>query len=488
MFEAFKIGVELVGINGASHVIGAVTRDIMKLAHELEATNSKFKGLTQTMEIGFAGILGGGAILGGLYKIQEAGREQAHIQQELITSGLKQADVAKMVGEAWQLAQTKRDFTSDQYLNMLVESRGALPDVPALMNAAPYLADFATDVKLGDSGADPKGMLQDAIKTAAIRGRLYKPGTRDLDEAGFREEMDWMGRATRFTHGQQNPHTMRMMASQAGPMARGMSAEAFYGWGAEVANTMGASKTGTALGSMAMQFMGGVMPKYVAEHLLAAHVLKEGHVKFAKGGHALLGDGAMDDEAGFRQNPYTWLYAEIKKAAAKDKIDTQTEVYRMFGRQTTIRLGSDADANIGELTNAFNQQKKAWGAGDTAAQARANDPDTIMRSFSASWTDFVKALGSPMVGPANDMLVKVTGAVRDMTAWANANQDKVLKLEKAAAVVGVLLAAQSPSSGPVWRSSRPPSLRSLSGPPRPWLWRSSTDRRVSAPWPHRSIS
>ena len=358
---------------------------------------------------------------------------------------MKREEIAQLTAKAWDLSLTKGDQSATQYLEMMAEMRNALPDTDMVLKFAPMAADFMSDMQMGDPHADPKGMLQDAIKTLAIRGKLYKPGTREIDEDGVMNELDWMGRATRFTNGQQNAHTFRQMASQAGPIARSMSADAFYGMGAEVGNTLNASKTGTALSSLFQQFIGGTMTNRVFDELASSRIIKKEHTHQVNGkGPHILDAGALDDEAGFGDNPFTWLNTEIKKYAADHHMSTQNAAVRILGRATTQRLGSDAVANIGELENSYEKQKQAFGIKDTADEARKNSPANMMRQLSSGWDTLMTALGKSLWlpgGPFPATVHMLVDGLHTMTAWAldPANASAIAGILRWTAAIGAFL-------------------------------------------------
>ena len=419
MIDVFEIGVSLTMANGVSSVLSTIQKDLLGMSHSINDVEKGF-GRMHAAVLGLTGVMAGAGLLGAMWKVADAGREQISIEERLLTAGMKRAEIEQMTAKAWDLAQTKRDQSSTQYLEMLAEMRNALPDTNEVLKVAPLAADFMTDIKMGHPDADSGGMLQDALKTISLRHRLYHPGTRDLDEAGIQDELDWQGRATRFTNGQQNPHTFRQMASQAGPAAAGMSSEAFYGFGAEVANTLQASKAGTAMSSLFQQLIGGTMPKWVAENLIQGGILDKNKVHFANG-HANLDAGAVHDEKGMIDNPFTWLNSTISDYAKAHHITAQQASYKILGRATTQRLGSDAVGNIGELQGAFEKQKQAWGIRDTANEARQNDPANLMRQVAAGWEDLQVALGKSMWLPGGTFYTaahELIDGLRALTGWA----------------------------------------------------------------------
>jgi hypothetical protein len=448
--------------NEVSAVLAAIGRDLGKLDSAFSGTSSRAAagfGLMKASALTFAGVLAGTAgVLASMYKIQEAAREQVHIEEQLVTAGMSRKEIAEYTAKAWELSQTKRDQTSTEFMEMMAEMRNVIPEGKDVMKMAPKAADFMTDIRLGDDKADPKGMLQDALKTINARGRMYHLGTKDLNEEAINDELDWMGRATRFTKGQQNPATFRAMATQGGPMSRITSAEAFYGYGAEVANTLGASKTGTMMTGLAQELIGGTMTKNTFNNLKKYGWFKDKSKVHWEGGNAHIQAGALDDEAGLYGdkdgkggNPFLWVYNHMKTAAEKMSKDskgkisyeqaTQTIGYQVFGRQNVQRFGGDVMANIGELINSFLKQKEAWGVQDTAKEARDKDPTNIMRQFTSAWDDLMKALGGPMVKPVHKLLLQMADVFRRLGDWANTHQKDVAEYEEIAAKVALVAGA-----------------------------------------------
>jgi hypothetical protein len=442
MFDAFKIGVSIVMENRASGAIGSIQRELGGLHRTVEDIHSSLRKMQNALG-DVAAVLGGGGILDAMGQMVDKGKEQVNLEEQLLTAGVKRLEIARMLAEAQSLGLSKGDFSTTQYLEMMAEMRNSVPDTATVLQLAPAAADFMTDIKMGDPNGDTDGMLQDALKTIAIRGKLYKPGTHELDIPAITTELDWMGRETRFTHGQQNPHTMRQTAAQDGAAAIGMSPEAFYGWGAEVSNTMGASKAGTAMGSLFQQMVGGTMPKWIAENLINAKILHGDKVKF-KSGHANLENGALDDQAGFTSNPFLWLSKEVSNYAKELHLSTAQAATQMFGRQTAQRLGLDSANNVGELSNAFDHEKQAWGVKQTSDEARLNSPDNIISQVTSAWTDLQAALSKSLWMPGGALTIwahDLIDGIHTITAWVNdpKNAQLVEKIAMFAAVgVGIV--------------------------------------------------
>jgi hypothetical protein len=423
-FDGMTVSIELIAIDRVSEVLMRLRRQLKDVQESADKTSRSFSALGLAMK-GTALLFGGAAVLGVLDHMADKGREMVALEEKLITSGVKRVDVMKMVAEANRLSATKGDFTSTQYLEGMVEMRNTLPDLQNMTAMSPHMADFMTDMKVGDPNGNPEGEMQDTLKLAAMRGKLYFPGTKTLDEAGIADTMDMVAKITRFTNGQQNAHSMRMMAAQEGPAALGMTDQAMT-YGAELANTMGAAKAGTAVSSFFQQFIGGVMPKWVAENLMKPSapgrhdgILDDRRVEFA-GNHATLLPGALPDKSLAESNPFQFMNEITQKYAKMHDMTQQEALYQIMGRATSQREASDVVNNIGELVNAWTKTQQAFGVKATADEARKNNYNTVHDEVTSGWSDVQKNIGISLIEPGGVFMkgmLQIANALKIVNAY-----------------------------------------------------------------------
>jgi hypothetical protein len=336
-----------------------------------------------------------------------------------------------------------------------MEMRGQVGNTDETIKLMPIFADLMTDFKLANPEKDTNGMFKDAIKIVQMRGKFYKPGTQEIDIKSIKDELDHMALVDKATKGQVNPTTLRQTVSMAGPLAKSMTADEIYYFGAELYNTMGHSKTGVALSSLAQQMLGGQMKESVAQNMEHYGFLNHNDVKYGKGGKVEIGSDGINNKEQFKKNPMEWFYEHLDKAGEqykkeydlthKEKLSLadakQNLLYLILGRATTQRLGSELDSGRAELINFANLVGKGMDSTDTAKTARAEDPYTGIQMFNSAFQDLIKSFGLPMVKPINDGIHQVVDAIHDLTKWANnpENRETVIMAEKAAAVIAGLL-------------------------------------------------
>ena len=131
---------------------------------------------------------------------------------------------------------------------------------------------------------------------------------------------------------------MLTMSRQAGLPIKTMTQEAFYAGLGEMAVSQGAARTGTATTSLFSQFVGGIMPKRVAEEMEKMDLLKPGEYHTVRGGGVVMKESASLRLGQGMTDPIGFITGTLNDIMTKKGMDDQQkilEIYRLFGRQTT---------------------------------------------------------------------------------------------------------------------------------------------------------
>lgn len=189
-----------------------------------------------------------------------------------------------------------------------------------------------------------------------------------------------------------------------------------------VAQAMGGPRAGTALMSAAQQFLGGTTTQRTAKAAQKYGLV--GDYDVGRGGQVQFRDGSLNTPfiKALREDPLEAMKIAQKALydAGKKNVEEQVpELYKIFGRQTTQRMMHDLLRNMPQIEAERKRLKGAMGTGDADATANEQDISKNIHNLSAAWKDFQATLGnSPMVVSA---LQSITGAIKGMTDWAQAN-------------------------------------------------------------------
>lgn len=447
MISAWKIGVEIAMTSNAAQVLGVLGRDLAGMGERAKALTGELNA-AKMAAYGALGVIGGGAILGGLTKLVEAGRELVH-QQALFQVSLKDsgltaqqvaAETATATAAAWRNAQNVLGTTAADNLKSIRElrmvfgdEREAIANLPSVSKAQVVLNSvresggsdqvfaMAKALEIKGTSMDPKHfevLLNDMVAAAiASGGRVL--GSDYLSAFKF-------GRTATQGWGDQFVATILPTLIQEMKSAGGFG---------------GATGPGNALQSAFQAVVGGTMSNKAATEFLRLHMLDPNKVIYTATGNVKgIKPGGVKGSAEFETNPYAWaqdvLVPALKAAGITSPDAIREEVAHLFVNRTAQQI----------MTMFVTQQQRFEKDAKLITQAgglnsydelQKTDPTTQMNAFSAAWTNLVTALGAPLVEPAFHMLGSLTTVLNDMSRWAAANPETVKIIGEVAAAIGV---------------------------------------------------
>ncbi len=446
MLEVFKIGVEIAAHNNVSSVLGIISRDVMGLHGKVGETEAAIKRLGLAMA-SIGGIMGGAAIIGGLVKVAEHGRDLVHQQSLIAQGGRSQAEIARMTAAAWK---TTGDVIGTGVVhnlalaadlgNVLGDTTKGIAAMPAMAKVGVVLAGFSEGHKVDEH------VERDFARFLELRGSLVNEKTGQIDPARL-EQQARMGEAiVAGLRGQVDPQKLLMFQSQGGGAAAALSDTGLINMIPLIQAFGRGDKVGTMLSSFEQQLLGGGrnVTEITAHHFEQLGLLKKGHWKQVKGGGIQMDSDAWVDEKGMLSDTAGWVWNRLMPALVKSGVDVhdpgavQKAVSDLHLRSTVSRMLVELIRNELPFTKDAARVQQARGT-DQYAVAAATDPDLKIRAFTEAWQNLMKALGAPLVTGGTDLLLKLAGAVNRLAQMAAAHPQLVFQLEMLAAGLGALM-------------------------------------------------
>ncbi|MGI4797103.1 MAG: hypothetical protein ACRYG8_24230 [Janthinobacterium lividum] len=454
MADVFRIGVSIALTNGMSSVLGVIQRDLLGLNHHVDESVAKL-GRVKAAMMGLGAVVIGGAVLDGMGKLVEHGREFVHQQSLMAQGGVRVAEIADATAAAWKTAGSVIGTNVTDNLKTVADLRNVLGGMDKAILALPELAKI--NVVLGNVTGQP---AEDAgykyARFLELRGALVNPKTEQIDPTRLQEQARLGEAIIAGMRGRVGPQDLLMFQQQGRAATAGLTDQGLIN-AVPYIQAGGGSRTGTQVSSLLQQLVGGVLTKAGATFLQHANVLNMSKVHEGKGGHMTFDAGAIKDESLLRTDFAGWIDKTLRAGlvAAGDKtVDAQTaDLMRSHLRATVvgllvegIRSAPAFNKDAQNITNALKVDQYAVG--------QQTDPTAKIHAFHEAWENLLTALGSPLVDPATNLLRGLTVQLTSFGQWAAAHPGLVLRIGEvtvglaALAVVGGSLTIVGAALGP----------------------------------------
>ncbi len=439
--DVWRIGVAISLTNGMSPVLAVITSDLLGLKGKVGEVEKAFSNWNLALS-GTMAILAGGAIVAGVAKLTEHGKELLHVQQQMAAAGVNQVDIAKATADSWKVASQYGLKVSD-VLADLKEARMVFGSTEHAMGFIGPLEQMRVVLNAVTEGSGNK--VADAVYEMARAGELKGLQTPDQ----FMSYFDQMTKAITASGGKVDPKAF-MMATQYGRIAsKGWSEDFYSRILPSLIQEMGPSQAGGALMSLSGTIVQGKVSKRSLGMLEDLGLLTDpSKVIYDK-----LGDpkgvlpGAFANTTGFTQNPLTWAETTLHDALVKKFGDFKPgdpEVLNFLGGAFGNIRSAQAIATLTMEGNRINKDAalidQAQGVG-AAGSLLANDPNTAATNFKNSWDNLLTALGSPLVEPAIQAMNYMANVMKSLTEFANGHPETIKIIGEALVGLGVGLAA-----------------------------------------------
>ena len=447
MIDVFRVGVHLGMTSNAPQLLGVIARHFAGIhanAKELEKSFGK-------VALAVGGVVSAMAGLGLIHGVTHAIEASRELNKELDRTaqlgGKLKIDPAVVKARAFAAAEQVRTLDPAAAVKMERELAGQLGSHDKAFSVLPFAARLAWNLQ-EFTGADSESAIRDAVKVADLRGNIFSRGAsgeEEVDPKKLIAEMDAMARGVKASGGMLKPSDYLAFAKQSGLAGKSMDPTAFYGWATEAMVAMGASRAGTAMGSLFQQFQGGTAPLHVWRAFEKLGIMKEGRdFVVEKGGHVTNTEAGRERMhlADMKTNEFKWindtLIPMLEKAGVKDG-DVLTKLTELLGRQTTQRLVGEAFQNRVQFARTADLFQHAEGVEDSAQQLHDKDYDTNVRELQSAWKGFMQALGDAGIPAAIGVLHSLTDGIHLMTREVIAHPDAARRMLEFTAALGVLM-------------------------------------------------
>lgn len=436
MIDVFKVGVHIGMSSNATHVLSSMLHQLTGV-HIAANKVSGALGAIRIAAIGAAGVFAGWQVIKGL---GEATKHAEKLNHELVKLQVGARLTDKQTDDAKVLAfKVTRDVKGAE-VHETVKQQRELFGVFGNMDAAREILPMVSKGSMVTSNFVDKhtDLAAIAVRALELRGHITKD--HKVDPAEFAKEFDAMVRSIVASEGLVDPAKLFQFIKQAGPAARTMTTEEMWGYAPAIMNALGAERSGTAMMSFYQQMVGHVVAgKRVAVAMEEAGMLKPGSWRAEKGGKVIMDRDAVVDQDRATTNPIEWVHERmeaLRKRRDKDgnKLDEVGIIQRIFqfaSRQTTARFISDIDANWPIIENELHRFKRTPGIDTLAKEQNEKDLSVNIKGLSASWDNFLAALG----GPGIPIAIKVLDS---LTQTLNLFQETIIRHPDATAALFTL--------------------------------------------------
>ncbi len=453
--EYYRIGVQIAMTSNAAQVLGALSRELLGIhvrAKDLEGGLNRIK----LAAVGMGSALAGAAVLGGMAKLVDHGKEFVHQQSLMAQAGVSQADIAHATAAAWKNATSVLNAGASDNLKLLADLRNEFGRMDEAVKASSAFTKLGV-VTGAITGANPEEAGYQGSRFLDLRGSLVDPKTGQISEARAEQQARLLEAITVATRGRVGTSELLNFQKQ----ARGAGAS-LTDTGLEnmvpVVQAMGGYRTGTALTSMDQEIIGGRLTQQAGKFLEQIGVLDPRKVTVGRGGQMRVAAGGVKDEELLATDPVKYIDTVMRSGLAKMGASTPEQatilLMRDGLRQTVNGLITEVIRNAVPFARDAGNIRTAATV-DQYEVMQKTDPSTKIAAFTTSWNNLLTALGAPIVNDATGLIGHLTGALNDLTRWAASHPRLVGQIEEltsglaALAVLGGSLAIAGAAFGPL---------------------------------------
>ena len=412
MADVYKVAVSIALRTNAAQVLGVLGKDLLGIklkATEAEASLSRVGAAV----LGIGGIAAGSAVLAGMVRLVEHGREFVHQQSLMAQAGISQVDIANATAAAWKTAGDVIGSSAEKNLALIADLRNRLGSMTEAVQAAPSMSRLGV-VLQNLTGQDQEKAGDAAARFLEQRGSLVDPKTGQISRALLEHGGNLVAAISAGTRGRVGPDQLLAFQTYARLAGAQLSEQGLLNMVPIIGASRSASSVGTQLSSLENQLIGGVMTNASAHWLERLGVVDSKRVHEGRGGRMQFDAGALIDTEMLRRDPRGWLHRYLGGGLLKEGYATGDA---QAGAVLQSHLRSTVTGLIGEILRSYAAFAKDSTLLDASvktnqfAVAQATDPTTKMAAFSTAWQNLLTSLGAPLVNDATGAIGKLTGAL-----------------------------------------------------------------------------
>jgi hypothetical protein len=444
MFEAYSVAVKVTLING-------VTNGLMNIARGLVTTDEKAKALQATVAgIQSKMLIGGALTATGLFglnlidKTMPAAKEYARQLALMNTLGMRQAEIAKTVGQAWKTTYDVPTTTAAHNLATFRELRSAFgSDTVGQAHAADMLPVVG---RLEGLMQSMTGKAQEHVGFDMVKAIELRTGT--MTPEALQRNADLMSRAIIGMGGSISVSDFHG-ALKMGRMATNKWSDDFtYDYLPTLMQEMktgqgGAQTAGRAVLALYNQ-MHGRMTKAAMPLWVEGGLLKPSDVVKNATGNYQVKPGAVAGTELFETNPFLWVQQYLRPAIARivathKGMSDETAINAMYSNQMAAFGAYNMYVKAGQYERDKTTIGKADGGYTAYQKLLKTDPTLASQALHAQWQNILAQIGYSIMPTLISGTLKLVVALKGLGQEMHAHPTAVRILTTAFAGLSAVL-------------------------------------------------
>ena len=435
MFGSYEVAVKLTLLNGVTSGLLSLSRQFAMVHTDAKVLQSRLERLGIAAAKSGAAMAVGGFGLGLISKALKPAEEYAHQLNILNMAGLKQAEIAQLVGSAWANTRTVITTTATENLRTLLDLRNVFGSIEEARMALPTITKMQTVLASSSEGqiaGNSKELGYSMAKLLDILGKAQDPAT-------FEKWANGVTRVIEATQGRVTPEAMKSTLTYARQARYGLDYDFVMtllpSLIQEYANSGGGSGGGSrGVGPMLAALYRVTNQGYINKAALP--LLKELHLvdprtalKTTTQGTTV---GKFADAQLAAANPFEWVQKVLMPAiehhygghATKQQI--QNDINNVFrGNQLAAALALEFAM---KPLNFYRDQKIVQGTMDPSEAYRhaiLHDPNAMHKAVDAQWTNIKTIVGQQILPAFLPFLYSFADALKSLGSWMQAHTGTV---------------------------------------------------------------
>jgi hypothetical protein len=462
-FDAYRVAVKI-------SLIDNVTRGLFGISKQLKGANADAAALQRQLasikSLGIFGAAAGGAGFAGLAlvgKALKAGTEYTHQLSVMNLAGMKHAEIATAVGDAWKTTGEVMTTTATENLRTLLDLKNVFGDMGEARMALPIVSRIQAVLASSSEGqiaGNAKGIAYGMVRALDIIGAAG-------NKADFESQAEQMSKVIMATQGRVTPEAFKSVFQYARQAKYRLSDTFKYEYLPsliqENASGSGGGGGSKGVGPMLAAFyrwsnQGFVnrasMPELANLGLINANTA----LRTTTSGTTV---GPMKGASLAASDPFLWVQKVLVPAIQAKYGQNLTRDQLMEHVNAITRGNQLAGSLVGEFAfkapNFYRDAALIRGTMSTAdayTAAMSNDPNTVEKALGAQWTNFKTALTMTVVPALVPALAGLSSGLQSLAKWMRENQTvvKILvggftALSASLAIGGTILATTAAFKG-----------------------------------------
>ena len=452
----YQVGVHLSAHDGISGVLANISKSLLGLHGGVEHLNRGFASL-QVGVLGAAAVAAGVKIGHVVENLVEHGFELKHWQAQLSAAGFTAQQVAGATARAWEVAGKNMNTTAAENLKNILELNKATGDLSESMKLLPTFAAAENVIASVKSTDIHSKLTSNSTQTLNFARGLEELGVTQMGKTPEEREANIKKYAAEYiktmvsSKGLFDGNALYAMTNNSGGAAQNWDMRMATAVAPILGDIMKASKLGNADYMAIRSYQGGHITSEAAKALVENHLARLGGENDAdadvyqdtKGYHLKANSHFA---AGMETNLWDWS-AKILERLKASGIDV-TDQKKMNGIINEIGSNKSTSMMMRALMEPLTRlqiekelKMRDQVGGNAAGALAGEDPWQKLDALHKKWTDFLTALGGPLVAPAIHALDVMTKGINQAAQYLVKNPQTAELISKTLVGLSVGLTA-----------------------------------------------